>query len=348
MSQERLQKIMSRAGICSRRKAEELISAGNVTINGRTAVLGDRADAAEDFIKVDGKRVPKAVPNRYLVVHKPEGYMSTVSDPEGRKTVMDLVPAGLRKALVPVGRLDYHTEGLLLLTTDGEFAHRVAHPRYGCQKIYEAKVKGMPGDEAVSKLREGMWIDGKRTEPADVSFLRRTKARGDANNTWWIVTLGEGRTRQIREMFYRVGHPVQRLRRTAIGPLNDRVLEKGSWRDLTEREIAGLLAPSSKSAKPGKKRAKSQKLEGRSSSNAEGSTSSQRRRTGERKARQVAEDAGTKGPSKKGRKSNSRTGGALSGRARTKPGTEGGRSSPRGSKTRPGGSRSGSGKRSDR
>lgn len=283
MPEERLQKILSRAGICSRRRAEELIEAGLVTVNGRTAVLGDKADPAEDAIKVDGKRVPNAVPNRYLLLHKPEGHMCTVSDPEGRPTVLDLIPARLRRALVPVGRLDYNTEGLLLLTTDGEFAQRVAHPRYGCKKTYEVKVKGMPEDSEVARLREGMWIDGKRTEPADVSFLRRTKARGQANNTWWRVTLGEGRTRQIREMFFRVGHPVQRLRRIAIGALEDRQLEKGAWRELTEAEVTALMT-----GEGGLKgsRAKKSAPGGRP---AEGAT---RYRSGERRKREAATAAG--------------------------------------------------------
>lgn len=300
MSEERLQKILSKAGICSRRKAEELIEAGMVTVNGRIAELGDRANAEEDFIKVDGRRVPKAVPNRYLVLHKPEGYVSTVSDPEGRPTVMDLIPAGMRKAMVPIGRLDFRTEGLLLMTTDGEFAQRVAHPRYGCTKVYEVKVKGMPGDEEVARLREGMWIDGKRTEPADVSFLRRTKARGDANNTWWRVTLGEGRTRQIREMFFRVGHSVQRLRRIAIGSLEDRNLEKGHFRELTPQEVAAfreltkgeLTKGAGKKSKVSKPAEKKQTIDAVSSSEGSEAAVQGRYRAGERKLRQAAADAG--------------------------------------------------------
>ncbi|HVS01623.1 MAG TPA: pseudouridine synthase [Thermoanaerobaculia bacterium] len=237
MGEERLQKILSRAGIASRRKAEELIAAGLVTINGRVAELGDKADPATDAIKVEGKRVPPAVPQRYLLLNKPTGTMSSVSDPEGRPTVLDLVPPGMRKALVPVGRLDFASEGLLLLTTDGEWAQKVAHPRHGSTKTYEVKVKGVPAEDEVDRLRRGMWIEGKRTLPAEVRLLRTTGRGRDAGNSWWEVTLREGRNRQIREMFFRVGHPVQRLRRVAIGPLRDKQMPLGAWRELDEREV---------------------------------------------------------------------------------------------------------------
>jgi 23S rRNA pseudouridine2605 synthase len=238
MAAERLQKILSRAGIASRRRAEELIAAGLVTVNGQVAQLGDQADPLTDAIKVEGRRVPPAVVERFLVVHKPPGVVSTVSDPEGRPTVLELIPAGMRKALMPVGRLDFHTEGLLLLTTDGEWAQRIAHPRYGCLKVYEAKVKGMPDRAAVERLRQGgMWIEGKRTRPAEVRFLRSTGRDPERSNSWWEIVLGEGRTRQVREMFFRVGHPVQRLRRVAIGPLRDPRLDPGQWRELTAAEV---------------------------------------------------------------------------------------------------------------
>jgi 23S rRNA pseudouridine2605 synthase len=254
MSEERLQKILARAGIASRRKAEELIREGLVTVNGRVAGLGDKADPERDAVKVSGKRVQPIHEHRYLLLNKPRGFMSTVSDPEGRKTVIDLVPPGMRKALVPVGRLDYNTEGLLLLTDDGEFAQRIAHPRYGSTKTYEVKVKGLPSEAQLERLRAGIVLDdGQRTAPAEIRSRTpfkpagaRRRGEAESENSWWIVELTEGRTRQIREMFLRVGHPVQKLRRIAIGPLRDPHLPLGAMRDLTEPEIHKLL----KSAQP--------------------------------------------------------------------------------------------------
>ena len=249
MSEERLQKILARAGIASRRKAEELIREGLVTVNGRVAEVGDKADPERDAVKVDGKRVQPIHEHRYLLLNKPRGYMSTVADPEGRPTVIDLVPPAMRKALVPVGRLDYNTEGLLLLTDDGEFAHRVAHPRYGSTKTYEVKVKGFPTEAQLDRLRAGIVLDdGRPTAPAKITSRTPFKPAGarrrgepESENSWWIVELTEGRTRQIREMFLRVGHPVQKLRRIAIGPLRDPRLPLGALRELTEPEVHKLL-----------------------------------------------------------------------------------------------------------
>jgi 23S rRNA pseudouridine2605 synthase len=262
MSEERLQKILARAGIASRRKAEEMIREGAVTINGRVAELGDKVDPETDSIKVGGKRVqPAGGEHRYLLLNKPKKVMSTISDPEGRKTVMDFVPPGMRKALVPVGRLDYNTEGLLLLTDDGEFAQRVAHPRYGSTKTYEVKVKGTPIETKLDRLRGGVMIEGRRTAPAKITARgphRPTVAgrRGepDGDNSWWIVEISEGRTRQIREMFFQIGHPVQKLRRVAIGPLRDPGLPIGALRELTDQEVHKLLKsardPQEKPARP--------------------------------------------------------------------------------------------------
>lgn len=248
MSEERLQKILARAGISSRRKAEELIREGLVTINGRMAEIGDKADPEHDAIKVDGKRIQPAQSHRYLLLNKPKGYMSTSSDPEGRQTVMDLVPPTLRKALVPVGRLDYNTEGLLLLTDDGEFAQLIAHPRYGSSKVYEVKVKGTPTEAQIDKLRAGILLEGYRTRPAKITSKApgrptgpRRRGEPEGDNTWWTVEISEGRTRQIREMFLRIGHPVQKLRRVAIGPLRDARLPLGALRELTEQEVQKLL-----------------------------------------------------------------------------------------------------------
>lgn len=272
MSEERIQKILARAGVASRRKAEELIGQGLVTVNGRVAGLGDKADPERDAIKVDGKRVqPASQEHRYLLLNKPKEVMSTVSDPEGRKTVMDFVPPGMRKALVPVGRLDYNTEGLLLLTDDGEFAQRIAHPRYGSTKTYEVKVKGTPAESQLDRLRNGVLIEGKRTAPAKITARNpfkptaaRRRGEPESDNSWWIVEITEGRTRQIREMFFQIGHPVQKLRRVAIGPLRDPELPLGALRELTEQEVRRLLksarapeekAPASKKSAPARKAA---------------------------------------------------------------------------------------------
>jgi 23S rRNA pseudouridine2605 synthase len=250
MSEERLQKILARAGIASRRKAEELIQEGAVTVNGKVAELGEKADPARDAIKVHGKRVQPAEghKHKYLVLNKPKGVMSTLADPEGRPTVMDFVPPMLRKALVPVGRLDFHTEGLLLLTDDGDFAQRIAHPRYGSTKTYEVKVKGTPREADLDRLRAGVFLEGRRTAPAEINPRNPHKLTGprrrgepESENSWWIVQITEGRTRQIREMFFQIGHPVQKLRRIAIGSLKAPELEPGALRELSEKEVEKLL-----------------------------------------------------------------------------------------------------------
>jgi pseudouridine synthase len=211
--------------------------------------------------------------HRYLLLNKPRGCVTTVRDPEGRPTVMDLVPERLRRGLRPVGRLDFDTEGLLLLTDDGDFAMHLSHPRFGCKKTYEVKVKGMPDEPSLDKLRRGIPIEGRTTAPSEIRprlgvNTRRARARRDAserrhleagdrtparersrtsrrapeaaNASWWVVRLAEGRTRQIREMFMRIGHPVQKLRRVAIGPLRDARLPVGAWRELTEDEVRRL------------------------------------------------------------------------------------------------------------
>jgi len=241
---ERIQKILARAGVAARRKAEELIREGRVTVNGKVAELGAKADPLSDSIKLDGKRIEPAREHRYLLLNKPKGFLTAVSDPDGRPTVLDLVPPAMRKALVPVGRLDFHTEGLLILTDDGEFANRLSHPRYGCHKTYEVKVKGIPEESQVDRLRRGIVLDGRRTASCRIEMLRTTPHKGEeGGNAWYHVELSEGRTRQIREMFFRIGHPVQKLRRVAIGSLRDAELPVGSLRDLTEAERVRLLRP---------------------------------------------------------------------------------------------------------
>jgi len=263
--EERLQKILARAGVASRRKVEEMIEQGLVTVNGAVAKLGDKADPERDAIKVENRRIqPHRGEHHYLLLNKPRGVMSTLSDPEGRQTVMDFIPPVFHKALVPVGRLDYNTEGLILLTDDGEFAQRVSHPRYGSVKTYEVKVKGRPSEAELDRLRAGIMLEGKKTAPAKItprhSPVAHRRRRGDddegGENSWWTVQLTEGRTRQIREMFLRINHPVQKLRRVGIGPLRDPDLPLGSVRELQPREVEALLRSSREKAKAKKPAAK--------------------------------------------------------------------------------------------
>lgn len=244
-TQERLQKILSRAGIASRRTAETLIAQGRVSVNGVTvATLGSKADPARDEIRVDGRRLPAAQRKRYILLSKPVGYVSTRSDPQRRSTVMDLV-AAVREYVYPVGRLDYDTEGLLLLTNDGEMAAALTHPRHAVPRTYEARLNGMPDEVALEALRTGVPLDGVRTLPAEVALLN--VGRRDADGVLRL-TIREGRNRQVRRMCEAVGHPVKSLKRTRIGPLTDRRLKPGEWRDLTSEEVASLERSISTSA----------------------------------------------------------------------------------------------------
>ncbi|MEM9290596.1 MAG: pseudouridine synthase [Acidobacteriota bacterium] len=241
---DRVQKLLARAGLASRRAVEEWIRQKRVTINGRVAGLGDKADPSRDAVKVDGKRVNFGqLETLYLLLHKPANVVSTTSDPEGRRTVLDLVPKALQKGLVTVGRLDFQTTGLLLLTNDGDFAQRVAHPRYGCTKTYEVKVAGDPSEKALDRLRRGIVLDGKRTAPAEIERRTLPRGQGSDGTEWFTVELTEGRTRQIREMFLRIGHAVRKLRRVAIGGLRDSRLPPGHWRELSPEEVRRLLIP---------------------------------------------------------------------------------------------------------
>ena len=213
---------------------------GRVSVNGKTVFeLGTKADPAHDDIRVDGRRIRSAERLRYLLLNKPRGYVTTRSDEKRRKTVMDLLD-GVREYVYPVGRLDYDSEGLLLLTNDGELAARLTHPRHQVERTYEARVAGMPDERALEKLRTGVPLDGKRTLPADVLVVNRD--RRDADGVL-LITIREGRNRQIRRMCEAVGHPVQRLKRTTFGPIADRKLPVGAWRDLTADEIRKLKAP---------------------------------------------------------------------------------------------------------
>jgi 23S rRNA pseudouridine2605 synthase len=232
---ERLQKILSQAGIASRRAAEKLIAEGRVSVNGTTIrEMGVKADPAIDDIRVDGRRVKAPARHRYILLYKPAGYVTTRADPQRRRTVIDLL-AGVREYVYPVGRLDYDTEGLLLLTNDGDLAAKLTHPRRGIERTYEAHVAGIPDDEAIERLRRGVPLDGRRTLPADVVALSKGGREGVL-----LLTIREGRNRQVRRMCEAVGHPVRRLRRTKFGPIADRRLKPGEWRELTAPEIQVL------------------------------------------------------------------------------------------------------------
>ena len=240
MTAIRLQKLLSRAGIASRREAEDWIREGRVLVNGRPAALGDRADPDRDSVRIDGKRLP--IPRRaktYLLLNKPKGVVTTRSDPGARNTILDFVPEPLRGRVRPVGRLDVQTEGLLLLTDDGELAAKIAHPRSGCGKEYRVKVHGVPEERDLERLRRGIVLDGARTRPCEIERLSTTRAQAEGNS-WLRVVLNEGRTRQIRRMFETIGHPVSKLKRTAIGPIRDPRLPSGASRPLSPAEVEAL------------------------------------------------------------------------------------------------------------
>jgi 23S rRNA pseudouridine2605 synthase len=239
---ERLQKIISAAGVASRRLAEELITQGRVAVNGKTVTtLGTKADPARDEIKVDGRRIREQKRKRYILLYKPRGYVTTRSDPEGRPTVMDLLKA-VKEYVYPVGRLDYDTEGLLILTNDGDLAAHLTHPRHEVEKVYEARVKGIPEEKDLERLALGIVIDGRRTAPAKIRIPDRpakTTASG-AEHTFVEIVLHEGRQRQVRRMFDSIGHPVVRLRRVRIGPIVDEQIPIGHWRELDAQELTKL------------------------------------------------------------------------------------------------------------
>ncbi|HYE85313.1 MAG TPA: pseudouridine synthase [Vicinamibacterales bacterium] len=233
----RLQKILSTAGIASRRASEQLILEGRVTVNGETVrELGTKADPDKDAIKVDGRRIKTSIVHRYIVLYKPKGYVTTRKDPEGRRTVMDLIGEG--EYIYPVGRLDYDTEGLLLMMTDGELAARLMHPRHEVDKEYEVIVMGTPDPRSLDKLRRGVYIEGGRTSPATVHVGSTVK--GARPTTKLTITIKEGRNRQIRKMCSAVGLPVRDLRRVRMGPIGLGRLKPGQWRDLTPAEVSRL------------------------------------------------------------------------------------------------------------
>ena len=235
----RLQKILSGAGVASRRAAERLMAEGRVTVNGEVArELGTRADPEHDDIRVDGRAVRRDTRRVYLVLNKPRGYVTTRSDPEGRPTVLDLVP-GRRDYVYPVGRLDYDSEGLLILTNDGDLAAALTHPSHEVAREYHARVRGIPDAHAIRRLARGVVLDGRKTAPAEVALIASAVGQ-HADQALLSITLHEGRTRQVRRMCEVVGHPVVRLRRVRFGPLAAPDLKPGMCRPLTASEVDAL------------------------------------------------------------------------------------------------------------
>ena len=232
--QIRLQKIIADAGITSRRKAEELILQGRVTVNGAVITeLGSKADPARDHLKVNGKLLRRVTTLHHLLLNKPVGYVSTVSDPQGRPTVVSLVK-GIKERIYPVGRLDYTSSGLIILTNDGELANLLMSRAAAIPRTYHAKVEGQPKREDLDKLQSGIVLDGERTAPAQVRLIAARE------KPWYEITLTEGRNHQVRRMFERIGHPVIKLKRVRIAFLTDHGLAPGQFRQLTPTEVERL------------------------------------------------------------------------------------------------------------
>ncbi|MCA1632868.1 MAG: rRNA pseudouridine synthase [Acidobacteria bacterium] len=249
----RLQKLIADAGIASRRHAEELIAAGEVTVNGKVITeLGTKADPERDHIKVRGKLINRqlaARENVYVLLNKPRGFLTSLSDPENRPLITELFPPALGR-LHPVGRLDFNTEGLLIMTNDGELTNYVTAARNHVRKVYEAKVKGVPSEDQIERLRRGIRLeDGTRTAPAEVKSTGYT-----ATNAWFEVVLFEGRNQQIRRMFDAVGHSVLKLKRVRIGHVTNEGLPLGHWRYLTPEEVARLKGGPKKGAVRGRQK----------------------------------------------------------------------------------------------
>ncbi len=234
LMEKRIQKILSEMGITSRRKAEELIIEGRVTVNGQTATLGMKADPVKDHIKVDGKLLTRPEPKVYIILNKPQNVITSLHDPEGRPTVKDFLK-GVKYRVYPVGRLDYDSEGLLLLTNDGDFAHAMLHPSKKIFKTYHVKVKGAPEDEKIDILKTGVKLGDGTTAPAKVKKIKTTE-----NNSWLEITIHEGRKRQIRRMLEKVGHPVLKLKRIRINGIELGKLESGEYRYLKLKEIDNI------------------------------------------------------------------------------------------------------------
>jgi len=242
MAEERLQKILSRAGLASRRKAEELMRESRVVVNGTPVTeLGSKADLDRDHIRVDGKLLHGPKRLVHIALHKPNNYVTTVADPEGRATVMDLL-RGVKERVYPVGRLDYHSEGLLLMTNDGEFANVLTSAASHVPKTYLVKVTGALTSEQEQAFREGIPLEGRRTAPAGLRMARR------GQNPWYEVRLYEGRKNQIRMMFKHFGRLVEKLKRVQIGPVGLGSLKPGEYRYLTAPEVERLRRPAKKTS----------------------------------------------------------------------------------------------------
>jgi len=232
---ERLQVVLARAGVCSRRHAEKLITQGRVKVNGKTiSELGTKVNPESDNIRVDNCDISRSEPKVSVVLNKPKGVVTTSSDPQGRPTIVELVK-NIKQRLFAVGRLDYQTEGLIILTNDGKLAYLLQHPKHGIAKTYEVKVKATPEPRALARLRSGIVLDGRLTAPAKVKQIATT-----GKNTWLEITINEGRNRQIRRMCAKIGHPVMKLKRVRYGPVPLGNLKPGSYRMLSRQEIAGL------------------------------------------------------------------------------------------------------------
>lgn len=241
MTGVRLNKLLSMYGIASRRAADGLITQGRVELNGKVVTeLGTKADPDRDEIKVDGRRLKVAPIKRYLLMNKPAGVMSTRNDPQRRTTVVDLIAeAGISGYFYPVGRLDYDSEGLIILTNDGAFAEKVTHPRHELERAYEAVVEGVPDDRDLDRLRRGVPIDGERTLPATIKLKRVITGRR-GQQAILEIAIREGRNRQVRKMADAIAHPIARLKRVRIGTITDSKLRPGQFRDLTSHEIKQL------------------------------------------------------------------------------------------------------------
>ncbi|ACL69480.1 pseudouridine synthase [Halothermothrix orenii] len=231
---ERLQKYMAHAGVASRRKSEKIITQGRVKVNGKIVTeLGTKIDPDKDIVEVDGRVISKEK-YVYILLNKPVGYITSVSDPHGRKTVTGLIK-GVSQRIYPVGRLDYDTSGLLILTNDGELTYVLTHPSHMVEKTYRVEVKGFPSDEVLKKLETGVKLKDGLTAPARVSAVKRKE-----KNTIFNLTIHEGRNRQVRRMCDKIGFPVVNLKRIAFGPLNLKGLKTGQYRFLTEKEVKAL------------------------------------------------------------------------------------------------------------